>query len=225
MYDGIVHIKLAIMSTYVPPRIAVQRLGVCAKTLERWEKEGKIKAYRTPSGQRRYDCDSVITMSPTKPTIIYARVSSRSQKNDLNRQVEFLVSRYPGCEVIQDIGSGLNFKRKGLIALLERILSGDIGIVVIASKDRLCRFGFDLISWLAQRSGCKIVVLNNSTLSPERELVEDILAIIHVFSGRLYGLRKYKKQIIEDTELPSLPKGINQENMGVEDSRPSEILP
>lgn len=225
MYDGIVHIKLAIMSTYVPPRIAVQRLGVCAKTLERWEKEGKIKAYRTPSGQRRYDCDSVITMSPTKPTIIYARVSSRSQKNDLNRQVEFLVSRYPGCEIIQDIGSGLNFKRKGLIALLERILSGDIAMVVIASKDRLCRFGFDLISWLAQRSGCKIMVLNNSTLSPERELVEDILAIIHVFSGRLYGLRKYKKQIIEDTEVPNLPKGINQENMGVEHSCPSEILP
>ena len=86
-------------------------------------------------------------------------------------------------------------------------------MVVIASKDRLCRFGFDLISWFAQRSGCKILVLNNSTLSPEREMVEDILAIIHVFSCRLYGLRKYKKQIIEDSDLPSLPKGRNQENL------------
>jgi putative resolvase len=212
------------MSTYVPPRIAVQRLGVCAKTLERWEKEGKIKAYRTPSGQRRYDCDSVVALSPAKPTVLYARVSSRSQKNDLNRQVEFLVTRYPGCEIIQDIGSGLNFKRKGLIALLEQILSGDIGMVVIAEKDRLCRFGFDLVSWLAQRSGCKILVLNNSILSPEREMVEDILAIIQVFSCRLYGLRKYKKQIIEDTDLPSLPKGGNQENMDVKDSRQSESL-
>lgn len=212
------------MSTYVPPRIAVQRLGVCSKTLERWEKEGKIKAYRIPSGQRRYDIDSVVNLSATKPTILYARVSSRSQKADLSRQVEFLISRYPGCEIIQDIGSGLNFKRKGLKALLERIYTGDIGMVVVASKDRLCRFGFDLISWFAERSGCKILVLNNSALSPEREMVEDILAIIHVFSCRLYGLRKYKKQIVEDSDLPSLPKGGNQENLDVKNPRQSESL-
>ncbi|MEG5050938.1 MULTISPECIES: MerR family DNA-binding transcriptional regulator [unclassified Microcoleus] len=83
------------MSTYVPPRIAIQRLGVCSKTLERWEKEGKIKAYRTPSGQRRYDGDSVVNIPSTKPTILYARVSSRSQKADLLRQTDFLLSRYP----------------------------------------------------------------------------------------------------------------------------------
>jgi predicted site-specific integrase-resolvase len=201
------------MSRYVPPRIAIQQLGVCSKTLERWEKEGKIKAYRTPSGQRRYDVDSVVSVAPIKPTVLYARVSSRNQKADLQRQIEYLITRYPGCEVIPDIGSGFNFKRKGLITLLERIYYGDIGMVVVASKDRLCRFGFDLISWFAQRGGCKILVLNNSTLSPEREMVEDILAIIHVFSCRLYGLRKYKKQIIEDADLPSLPKGRNQENM------------
>lgn len=145
------------MSTYVPPRIAVQRLGVCARTLERWEKEGKIK-------------------------------------------------------------------RKGLIALLERIYSGDIGMVVVASKDRLCRFGFDLISWFAQRGGCKILVLNNSTLSPEREMVEDMLAIIQVFSCRLYGLGKYKKQIIEDPDVPGLPKERNQESLDVENSCQPESL-
>ena len=83
------------MPTYVPPRIAVQRLGVCARTLERWEKEGKIKAYRTPSGQRRYDTDSVVAVPLAKATILYARVSSRSQKADLSRQVEFLIARYP----------------------------------------------------------------------------------------------------------------------------------
>jgi len=212
------------MSTYVPPRIAAQRLGVCARTLERWEKEGKIKAYRTPSGQRRYDTDSVVAVPLAKPTILYARVSSRSQKADLSRQVEFLIARYPGCEIIQDIGSGLNFKRKGLIDLLERIYTGDIGMVVVASKDRLCRFGFDLISWFAERGGCKILVLNNSTLSPEKEMVEDILAIIHVFSCRLYGLRKYKKQIIEDPDVPSLPKERNQENLDVKNPRQSESL-
>ena len=212
------------MPTYVPPRIAVQRLGVCARTLERWEKEGKIKAYRTPSGQRRYDTDSVVNAPTSAPTILYARVSIRSQKADLLRQVEFLVARYPGCEIIQDIGSGLNFKRKDLIALLERIYTGDIGMVVITSKDRLCRFGFDIISWFAERGGCKILVLNNSALSPEREMVEDILAIIHVFSCRLYGLRKYKKQIIEDSDVPSLPKERNQENLDVKNPCQSESL-
>ena len=204
------------MSKYVPPRIAIQRLGVCSKTLERWEKEEKIKTYRTPSGQRRYDCDSVVNIPSNKPTILYARVSSRSQKADLSRQAEFLLSRYPGCEIIQDIGSGLNFKRKGLITLLELIYTGDIGMVVVASKDRLCRFGFSLISWLAERSGCKILVLNNSTLSPEREMVEYLLAILHVFSCRLYGLRKYKKQILEDSDVPGLPQRGNQENLDAE---------
>ncbi|MEG3968681.1 IS607 family transposase, partial [Microcoleus sp. T2B6] len=93
-----------------------------------------------------------------------------------------------------------------------------------ASKDRLCRFGFDLISWFAERGGCKILVLNNSSLSPEREMVEDILAIIHVFSCRLYGLRKYKKQIIEDYDVPSLPKGGDEESLDVENSRQSQSV-
>ncbi|GAB1538669.1 IS607-like element ISTko1 family transposase [Scytonema sp. NUACC21] len=196
------------MSKYVPPRVAAQRLGVCSKTLERWEKEGKIKAYRTQGGQRRYDIDSIINIRPSdKPTVLYARVSSHSQKSELERQIEFLISNYPGCEVIKDIGSGLNFKRKGLLALLERVLSGDIGMVVVANKDRLCRFGFDLIAWLAERSGCKVLVLNNNILSPEREMLEDVLAIIHVFSCKLYGLKKYKQKIKEDPDLQGLSKG------------------
>ncbi|WP_127081851.1 IS607 family transposase [Dulcicalothrix desertica] len=207
------------MSKYVPPRVAATQLGVCTKTLERWEKEGKIKAYRTQGGQRRYDVNSVVATRPIdKPTILYARVSSHSQKADLLRQIEFLISRYPSCEVVRDIGSGLNFKRKGLLALLERILSGDVGMVVVANKDRLCRFGFDLISWLADRSGCKILVLNNNLLSPEREMLEDVLAIIHVFSCKLYGLRKYKQKIKEDPDLPSLSKGENKENLDAEDT-------
>jgi excisionase family DNA binding protein len=202
------------MSKYVPPRVAASRLGVCTKTLERWEASGKIKAYRTQGGQRRYDPDSVINIRHTnKPTVLYARVSSHSQKADLERQIEFLISRYPSCEVIRDIGSGLNFKRKGLLALLERVLSGDIGMVVVANKDRLCRFGFDLISWLAERRGCKILVLNNHVLSPEREMLEDVLAIIHVFSCKLYGLRKYKQKIKEDLDLQGLSLSRNKENM------------
>jgi predicted site-specific integrase-resolvase len=173
-----------------------------------WFEEGKIEGVLTKGGQRRYNLDSIIPpgsadQSPRK-TILYARVSSRAQKADLEQQIQFLKSRYPDAEIITDIGSGLNFKRKGLQALLESILSNDVGLVVVAHKDRLCRFGFDLISWLASRSKTEILVLNQTNLSPEREMCEDILAIIHVFSCRLYGLRKYKKQIREDSELPSV---------------------
>lgn len=193
---------------YVPPRVAAARLGVNTKTLERWFEEGKIEGVLTKGGQRRYNLDSIIPPGsvdqPPRKTILYARVSSRTQKTDLEQQVQFLKSRYPSAEIITDIGSGLNFKRKGLQALLESILSNDVGLVVVAHKDRLCRFGFDLISWLASRSSTEILVLNQTNLSPEKEMCEDILAIIHVFSCRLYGLRKYKKQIREDSELPSV---------------------
>jgi excisionase family DNA binding protein len=192
---------------HVPPRIAATRLGVSTKTLERWLDQGKIKAFITPGGQRRYDLESVVdSESRARVTILYARVSSRAQKSDLISQIDFLQSHYPGCEVIQDIGSGLNYKRKGFLALLERILSDDVGLVVVAHKDRLARFGFDLVAWLCNRQKCEILVLNQTHLSPEREMVEDILAIIHVFSCRLYGLRKYKKQVIEDRDLPDVPK-------------------
>lgn len=207
------------MSDYVSPRIAAQRLGVSTRTLERWEEAGKIKAYRTPTGQRRYDLNSIDNIRHSKPTILYARVSGYSQKADLELQVQFLMSEYPGCEVIRDIGSGLNFKRKGLLALLERILSGNVGMVVVANKDRLCRFGFDLIAWLCDRFQCKILVLNNTILSPEREMLEDVLAIIHVNSSRLYGLRKYKQKIKEDPDLQSLPTGKNEGSMDEKNPR------
>ncbi|NEO71098.1 IS607 family transposase [Moorena sp. SIO3H5] len=192
---------------YVPPRVAAQRLGVSTRTLERWLEAWKIKGIKTPGGQRRYDLDSVVSIRPAKPKrdiILYARVSSRSQKSDLEQQVRFLKSRYPGCEVIFDIGSGLNFKRFGLQSLLDRVLSNTCELIVVAHKDRLCRFGFDLISWLCGKFETKILVLDETHLSPEQEMVEDILAIVHVFSCRLYGQWKYKKRILDDSELPSL---------------------
>ncbi|TWH50479.1 IS607 family transposase [Dulcicalothrix desertica] len=200
------------MSTnYVPPRVAASKLGVSTKTLERWLEAGKIEGIFTQGGQRRYNLDSIIPVRRGNPadervTVLYARVSSRSQKTEMQQQVNFLKSRYPDAEIITDIGSGLNFKRKGLQALLDRVLSNTIKLVVVAHKDRLCRFGFDIISWLCTRQQTEILVLDQKNLSPEREMVEDILAIVHVFSCRLYGLRKYKKQITLDSELPSIPK-------------------
>jgi len=203
---------------YVPPRIAATRLGVSTRTLERWLESGKIEGIFTQGGQRRYNLDSVIPVLTGNPTdtrsiILYARVSSRSQKSDLEQQVQFLKSHYPEAEIITDIGSGLNFKRKGLQALLDRVLTNTCKLIVVAHKDRLCRFGFDLISWLCARQQAEILVLNKANLSPEREMVEDILAIIHVFSFRLYGLRKYKRKISQDSELPSVSMQGTRENM------------
>ena len=194
---------------YVPPRVAATRLGVSTKTLERWLEDGKIEGIFTQGGQRRYNLDSIIPVRHGNPpderaTLLYARVSNRSQKNDLEQQIQFLQSHYPDAEIITDIGSGLNFKRKGLQTLLDRVLGNTCKLVVIAHKDRLCRFGFDLISWLCARQQTQVLVLNQANLSPEREMVEDILSIIHVFSHRLYGLRKYKKQVTEDSDLPSV---------------------
>lgn len=197
------------MTHYVPARKAQLALGVTLKTLLRWEESGKIKTIRTPNGQRRYDIDSVLpTVRTDRAIILYGRVSSHAQKSDLARQIQFLVARYPSGEVIKEVGSGLNFRRKKLLAILERVLAGDVRMVVVCHKDRLCRFGFDLIQWLCEKCNCELVVLNQAQLSPEREMVEDILAIIHVFSCRLYGLRKYKQEIRKG--LQTIPDDIDK---------------
>ncbi len=178
---------------YVTPRKAAESLGVSVSTLRRWDSEGKIKSIRTPGGQRRFCIEEY--EEEAKPTVLYARVSTHSQKDDLSRQVKFLQSKYPEGELVTEIGSGLNFKRRRLLSILERIYQKDLGKLVIAYSDRLVRFGFPLIEWICKQGECELVVLNERKLSPEQELVEDILSILHCFSSRLYGLRKYKSQV------------------------------
>ena len=133
--------------------------------------------------------------------VLYARVSSYAQKDALRGQVALLQSRYPGAEIIKDIGGGLNWKRKGLVALLGRLHGGEKLRLVVAHKDRLARFGFELVEWLAKQNGGEVVVLDESKCSPEQELTEDILSILHTFSCRLSGLRKYRDKIKEDKNL------------------------
>jgi len=111
--------------------------------------------------------------------------------------------QYPDAEIIQDIGSGLNFKRKGLQVLLVRFMRGEQLTVVVACRDRLCRFGFELFEFMAQQNGGQIMVLDQTVHCPETELTSDLLAILHVFSCRMHGLRSYSKKIKED---PSIPK-------------------
>ena len=106
-------------------------------------------------------------------------------------------SKYPQAKIVKDIGSGISFKRKGLKTILESAINGDKLEIVVAHRDRLCRFGFDLVQWIIGRSGGTVVVLKQTDLSPEQELTQDLLTILHVFSCRMHGLRSYKNKIAE----------------------------
>ena len=187
---------------YVPSRKACLELGVHANTLRRWADEGKIRYIRTAGGKRLYDCSSVEQSSSTKKNYCYCRVSSSKQKDDLERQVSFMSERFPDHTILKDVGSGLNFKRKQLLFLLEECVMGRVGEVVVAYRDRLCRFGFELLEWFFSKNSVKLVVLEQQELSPQQELVADLLSVITVFSCRVHGLRKYRTAVKEDSSLP-----------------------
>ncbi|MFM7364858.1 MAG: IS607 family transposase [Cuspidothrix sp.] len=184
---------------YIPLRKAVEFLGLHPNTLRRYADEGKIKSIKNPAGQRLYDVESYIRGDSIRtPTICYCRVSSSRQRDDLDRQIAYMQSLYPESEIIKDIGSGLNFKRKGLRSLLERLLRGDKFILVVACRDRLARFGFELVQYMIEQNGGQIVVLDKIVHSPQSELIQDLLSILHIFSYRMHELRKYAKNIKED---------------------------
>ncbi len=187
---------------YVPSREASRILGVHPQTLRVWAREGRIDYIRTEGNQRRYDVDSYIENSKPTITVCYCRVSSKKQSADLERQIAFMRAQYPDAEVVSDVASGLNFKRRGLLAILERIHQGDKLRVVVAYRDRLARFGTELIETLLERNGGELVVLNQREFSPEEELTTDLIAILTVFGARVNGLRRYRKEIKEDTSLP-----------------------
>ncbi|NES67987.1 MAG: IS607 family transposase [Okeania sp. SIO2D1] len=194
---------------YVRPKEAASILGVAVSSLRRWEEEGKIKAIKTPSGHRRYsiaEIEQAAGLPRTITTVCYARVSSHSQRDHIEGQIELLLSRFPEAEIVSEIGSGLNFKRKRLLSILDRICTGDIKRLVVAHPDRLVRFGFELVKWLCERNECELLVLHDSKQSPEEELVQDMLSIIHCFSSRLYGLRRYKKEIGEKVREKPIQK-------------------
>lgn len=175
-------------------------VGVSVTTLRRWEKSGKLIARRHPSGRKYFDATHLhqlgISATHDKRIVAYCRVSSPSQRDDLQSQVKFVMSHgYSFDEVIEEIGGGMNMKRPKFRKLIAEIISGSVGTIVIAHKDRVMRFGFDLFAYLCETSGTEIVVLSESEMSPEAEVVQDLMTIIHTFSCRLYGLRKYKREI------------------------------
>jgi putative resolvase len=187
------------------PQEAADLLGVTVKTLHRWEADGKIKSTRTAGGHRRYDiADLIGNKTGSQLTVGYARVSSHDQKDDLNRQVLVLESYCAkhgwGFEIIQDLGSGMNYKKKGLIRLIKLITSYQVERLVLTHKDRLLRFGSDLIFTLCETFGTEVIIINRSDDSSfEEDLASDVLEIITVFSARLYGSRSHKnKKIVEE---------------------------
>ena len=192
------------MNNFVSAKKASEQLGFSIDHLRRMAKNDKIRTYRTDGGQDRYDVNDYIakrTRKPTRTTVCYCRVSGKSQSDDLESQVEYMQEKFPGAEIIKDYGSGINFKRKGLRALLERILRGDKLKIIVAHRDRLARFGGEVIQFLVEQNGGEVVVLDKTVYSPKEELTADLLTILHVFSCRMYGLRRYRDQIKEDRNL------------------------
>ena len=198
--------------TNYKPKDFAELTGVSVKTLQRWDREGILEANRTPTDRRYYTYDQYLqfkgikTQNDIRQVVIYARVSTKNQKDDLQNQVSFLrqFCNARGIIVdqcIEDYGSGLNYNRKKWNKLLDEVMEQKIKTIIITQKDRFIRFGYDWFEKFCMKFHTTIVIVNNEELSPQEELVQDIVSILHVFSCRLYGLRKYKKQIERDEEI------------------------
>ena len=200
--------------TNYKPKDFAELLGVSVKTLQRWDREGTLKANRTPTDRRYYTYDQYLQFkginieNDKRQVVIYARVSTRNQKDDLQNQVAFLrqFCNAKGIiidQCIEDYGSGLNYNRKKWNELLNEVMEQKIKTIIVTHKDKKFCMKFNT----------SIVVVNNEELSPQEELVQDIVSILHVFSCRLYGLRKYEKQIERDEEIAKeLQNGIKSDS-------------
>jgi putative resolvase len=190
--------------TYSPKNFS-KLVGVSVFTLQRWDRNGTLTAHRTPTNRRYYTHDQYLqyrglVANPQGKTIAYARVSSPAQKKDLVTQKEALreYCLEHGIKVdqwVEDVGSALNYKRKGFNQVIEDIELGRVKRLIIGYEDRFVRFGYDWFETFCERHGTEIKVINGEAFSPQEELVRDLTAIITVFSARLHGLRSHKNAI------------------------------
>lgn len=198
--------------TNYKPKDFAELLGVSVKTLQRWDRDGIWKANRTPTDRRYYTYNQYLqfkgiqTKNDRRDIVIYARVSTRNQKDDLQNQVDFLKQfcNAKGMIVnqcIEEFGSGWNDNRKKWNKLFDDVMGNRIKTIIITNQDRFIRFGYDWFEKFCEKFNTEIIIVNNETLSPKEELVQDMIAILDVFRCRLYGLRKYKNQIKEDEEI------------------------
>jgi len=190
--------------TYSPKQVG-ELIGKSVNTLQKWDRKGILPAYRSPTNRRYYTHEQYLQYrglisSAQGLVIAYARVSSPSQKKDLAQQKEALraYAAEHGIKVdqwIEDLGSALNYNRKGFNQVIEQIELGQVARLIIGYEDRFVRFGYDWFEQFCERHGTAITVMNGETFSPEEELVRDLIAIVTVFSARLHGLRSHKNLI------------------------------
>jgi len=174
---------------YVKPKIASKHFKVSKNTLRTWSSLGKIKYIRTEGGHRRYCLLTSTEKQTNQIKIIYSRVSSEKQKDDLSRQTEYLTNKYPDHKVITDIGSGINFEREGFKKILEGVFKGNISEVVVTHKDRFIGFGYSLFEWIFKQHKAVLLCDQEKEVEPKNELSEDLMSIITVFTDRYYGRR------------------------------------
>lgn len=185
---------------YLPAKQVKNILGCCTKTLQDWDKKGLIEARRTPGGRRRYNVkkyiednklDILLAPADKRKCVIYCRVSSHDRKEDLERQKQYLQELYPKYELIEDIGSGINFKRKGLQQIIDYAIKNKLHEVVVTYKDRLCRIGYDLLDFIISKySNGKITILHVQEESRHEEITKDLIEIITVYSSKIHGTRR-----------------------------------
>lgn len=202
-----------LMSKYYSINKFSKILGVSAQTLRNWDKKGKLHPHHTSSNGYRYysheQLNQVMNVKPNLDRIVigYCRVSSNKQKDDLERQIEnmklYLTAQGKAFEIISDIGSGIDYKKKGLKELMKRISQNKVDKVVVFYKDRLLRFGFELVEYIASLYDCDIEIIDHTEKTEQQELVEDLVQIITVFSCKLQGqrankVRKLVKELIDD---------------------------
>ena len=200
---------------YYTPKDASKKLGVHWQTLRNWEKQGKIKTIRSPGGKRYYDINNFMAdiennnsdikeinvkddnteIKNIKRKICYCRVSSYSQKPELENQIKYMTEKFPNHEILYDIGSGINFNRPNLNKIINYGIKNELEELAIAYKDRLCRIGYELIEKiLIENSNTNIIIEKDEIKSPEEELTNDLIEIITVFSSKLYSIRSYKSK-------------------------------
>ena len=203
------------MSKYYSINEFSKILGVSAQTLRKWDNNNKLHPHHTSSNGYRYysheQLNQVMNIKPNldRKIIGYCRVSSNKQKDDLQRQIEnmqmYLTAQGKPFEIISDIGSGINYKKKGLRELIKLISQNKVDKVVVLYKDRLLRFGYELVEYIASLYNCEIEIIDNTEKSEQQELVEDLVQIITVFSCKLQGkrankARKLVKELIERSD-------------------------
>ena len=220
-----------VKTKWVKAQEAAKFYRISIPQLRKWGRENSIPVERTPGGHFLYSLpvDDGSQEKQKEPStwsenIIYARVSSRKQKGDLERQIRYLQLKHPSFTIVRDIGSGINYKRKGFKNILERLFKGGIKKVVVAHQDRFVRFGYDFFEWLFIQFGAVLECMEKQKALTRDDIIDDVMEVFTVFTSRYYGQRKYHQREQDDNGRDETPEG-NQEVSSLPQSSPTETIP